>query len=166
MPRGESAAPAGGFQLRKRLILVSSMLFFGVAATIPTLDYDFGALRRAPAEEMLTGGPTYTAIPAPVREQAAYRPCRRGQADDRCIQLYESRVRLARARTAAPAPVAVRVPRQVTRPVRTAALAPPPGPPIAYAGCGRLITDDCVVAFDTMRSRPSARRGSGETPGI
>jgi len=138
--------------MRKRLILVSAGLLLAVGAAGPKeeawLDYD-------PA--VGTGGP-YEAVSArePVNV-SAYPPCSR-TVTDRCIQLYERRVRAALA----------------PRPPRPAMGGPIEGR-AGYPHCSRLITDECVQLFDrnprpapasrARRAPPRARDGA-ETPGI
>jgi hypothetical protein len=148
---GDSAASASMERraMRKRLILVSAGLLLAVGAAAPKeeawLDYD-------PA--VGTGGP-YEALSA--REAvnvSGYPPCSR-TVTDRCIQLYERRVRAALSpRAAMGGPIEGRA---------------------GYPHCSRLITDECVQLFDrnprpvraapARRAAPRARDGA-ETPGI
>lgn len=157
--------------MRKRLIVVSSMLFLGVAAAVPKLTYRLGGLDN----QILAGGDSGLQMLVRVKDQAsatAYRPCR-SRSDDHCIQVSERSIRMVRTPTAAPVRVAEAprpAPARPQRRVQTASFAPPPGPPVAFASCSTLITDDCVAAFDRMRNRvptPRPRRtGTLETPGI
>ncbi|HEX8654964.1 MAG TPA: hypothetical protein VF693_07065 [Allosphingosinicella sp.] len=137
--------------MRKRLILLSAGLLLAVGAAAPKeeawLDYD-------PA--VGTGGPYEAVSTREPSNVSGYPPCSR-TVTDRCIQLYERRVRAA---------VQPRAPR------------PAMGGPIegraSYPHCSRLITDECVQLFDRNRRpvRAPARRAAprvrdgAETPGI
>ncbi len=140
--------------MKRALILLSSALVLAVGAHLPKdakLDYDAAVFAG-------TGGP-YAAPPRAARPVTAYPPCRPGRGDDRCIQLYERRVRIAIER-------------------RRAAAQPAMGGPndAPYPACSRLITDECVQHFDRApRADPPARPRRGapasdpaeaRTPGI
>jgi hypothetical protein len=129
------------------LILFGAALALSVGAAAPMdiekLDYDESVFVADGGE--LAGGKVQTA--------RAYPPCRRGRADDHCIQLYERAVRQARLRVDLPA------------------MGGPYERSGAYPDCSRIITDECVQRFDgASRRRAPARRpappAEPETPGI
>lgn len=144
--------------MRKSLIVASSALLLAVGAAAPggpKLGYDLSAFEGV-------GGP-YEEVTASAggKVQASYRPCRPGPGDDRCIQLYERRVRAAlagRARSRPPAP------RQVELPAM--------GGPIEgradYPLCSTTLTDECIQHFDRApaRGRRAPPREGASTPGI
>jgi hypothetical protein len=133
--------------VRKSLVLFGAALALSVGAAAPMdidkLEYDESVLAADGGE--LAGGKVETA--------RTYPPCRRGRADDNCIQLYERAVRQARLRVDLPA---------MGGPYERSA---------PYPDCSRIITDECVQRFDgasrrrarTQRPAPSAEP---ETPGI
>lgn len=134
--------------MRKPLILLSAALLLAVGAAAPKEEARLGydpAVDAGGAHEGAGG------------VDAGYPPCSR-LITDRCIQLYERRVRAA----------------QAPRPPRPAMGGPIEGR-ADYPHCSRLITDECVQLFD-RHPRPAraapARRASqraqdgAETPGI
>jgi hypothetical protein len=137
--------------MRKSPILLFAFLIAAVGAAAPKnaprLAYDLG--------EGTAGTRAVAAAEAPL--VAGYPPCRPGRGDDRCIQLYESRVRAA-------------LPRAAPRP----AMGGPLEGPADYPQCSRLITDECVQLFDRAQRparaaparRPAASQGQADTPGI
>ena len=142
--------------MRKSPFFLTFALLVAVGASVPKqeaqLPYDpsVGAI----------GGP-YEAAPAPPAV-AGYPPCRPGRGDDRCIQLYERRVRAA-------------LPREALRAAERPAMGGPIEGPAAYPVCSRLITDECIQLFERTRrpARPArpARRApaspdEARTPGI
>lgn len=147
--------------MKKPLILFAACLTLAVAAKpgVQKLDYDSSVFGVGAQSAYAPIHVTDTARPEP-----AYRPCRPGRGDDNCIQLYEGRVRAARADRAAAA-----------RP----AIGGPIEGPAAYPHCSRVITDECIQYFDrtpyraratTRRGaptrRPAAAKGDENTPGL
>ena len=136
--------------MRKSPILLFAFLIAAVGAAppkgTPRLAYDMAEGAASPA---------HASAEAPL--VAGYPPCRPGRGDDRCIQLYESRVRAA-------------LPRTATRP----AMGGPLEGPADYPQCSRLITDECVQLFDRAQRparavpsrRPAASQRQADTPGI
>ena len=133
--------------MRKSLVLLSSALVLAVGAAVPEKKTE---LAYDPAVFTGMGGPL---VPA----ASAYPPCRPGRGDDRCIQLYERRVRDALPRRPRPA------------------MGGPTDAP--YPACSRLITDECVQLFDRAprradpparprRRAPAADPSEARTPGI
>jgi hypothetical protein len=137
--------------MRKPLILLSAGLLLAVGAAAPKEEARLG---YDPAVD--AGGP-YEAATGVDARNAGYPPCSR-LITDRCIQLYERRVRAALA----------------PRPQRPAMGGPIEGR-ADYPHCSRLITDECVQLFDRnprpVRAAPARRasqraQGEAETPGI
>ena len=137
--------------MRKSPVLLSCFLLVAVGASAPKerarLSYD-------PAAAM--GGPYEAVAAGDVANVSGYPPCSR-TVTDRCIQLYERRVRAALPRRPQPA---------MGGPIEGRA---------AYPHCSRLITDECVQLFDRAprpgrAARPAPRRpappGEVSTPGI
>ncbi|HEY0013215.1 MAG TPA: hypothetical protein VGB79_10245 [Allosphingosinicella sp.] len=146
--------------MKKPLILLAACLTLAVAAKpgVRKLDYDTTVFSPGSYSAYAPIHVTETARP-----ERTYRPCRPGRGDDNCIQLYESRVRAARAAPAAPRPA-------IGGPIEGTA---------AYPHCSRVITDECVQLFDrtpyraraTIRRaaparRPAAAKGDENTPGL
>ena len=142
--------------MRKSPLLLCCFLLASVGAGMPKPGAKLGYDPAVGA----TGGP-YEAAPISSSTTAAYPPCRPGRGDDRCIQLYERRVRAA-------------MPREAPRREGPAMGGPIEGP-ASYPHCSRLITDECVQMFDraprparpgrAAPRRPEAPR-EASTPGI
>jgi hypothetical protein len=133
--------------MRKSPILLSSFLLLAVGAAVPKGD---AKLAYDPAAA--TGGPYEAIPPGDVANVSGYPPCSR-TVTDRCIQLYERRVRAALPRRAQPA---------MGGPIEGTA---------EYPHCSRLITDECVQLFDRApRPARAPRRPEppreASTPGI
>jgi hypothetical protein len=160
--RGESAARiflGSDATMRKSPILLCCFLLASVGAAVPKektqLGYDL--------EVGATGGPYEAAAAAPAPHNVSgYPPCRPGRGDDRCIQLYEGRVRAA-------------LPRAAVRRAERPAMGGPIEGEASYPHCSRLITDECVQLFDraprpARPARATTRRpappSEASTPGI
>jgi hypothetical protein len=145
--------------MRLSLIVASSALFLAVAAVPggPKMGYDlsvFDDSDRAFAVEL--------AGAAPVKVAAHYPPCRRGRTDDRCIQLYERRVRAAYAnRGGSQVPVRAAPAEAIGGPIESRS---------DYPSCSRALTDECIQRFDSAARMPASRRApppeGASTPGI
>lgn len=126
--------------MRKSPVLLSCFLLVAVGASAPKqraqLSYDPAAATGGPYEAVATGG---------VANVSGYPPCSR-TVTDRCIQLYERRVRAA-------------LPRQ-PRP----AMGGPIEGPATYPHCSRLITDECVQLFDRAPRPGRAARPARAAP--
>ena len=135
--------------MRKSPGLLSLALVFGVGAAVPKEE---ARLRYDPAVGV--GGPYEVVAAGEPVNASGYPPCSR-TVTDRCIQLYERRVRAALPRRPSPA------------------MGGPIEGPAGYPHCSRLITDECVQLFDrgprparaAPRRRPEPPR-EPSTPGI
>ncbi|HYJ29576.1 MAG TPA: hypothetical protein VEW25_04470 [Allosphingosinicella sp.] len=137
--------------MRKSPILLAGFLLVAVGASAPKqearLRYDPGAGADGPHEAVAESD---------ASNVSGYPPCSR-LITDRCIQLYERRVRLA------------------LPPRPRAAMGGPIEGNAAYPHCSRLITDECVQLFDRAprparaaprRARPVSPQSEPSTPGI
>ena len=148
--------------MKRSLLILSSALLFAVAASVPPkLSYSFTGFDRMDGPLDI---PPVRAPAGGVTEAQVYPACRPGRGDDRCIQLYERRVRQAlapqrRTRTQKASVPAFR------RTVAAARPAQGQGGP-----CMLTLTDDCIDRFDRERearaSTPARPRETPSTPGI
>jgi len=136
--------------MRKSPVFMSFALLLGVGAAAPNKEARLG---YDPAVGGV-GGPYEALAGSDAVNVSGYPPCSR-TVTDRCIQLYERRVRAALPRRPRPA---------MGGPIEGTA---------AYPHCSRLITDECVQLFDRAPrpARPAPRRRpepppEASTPGI